>query len=158
MSVASHPGSTACPTRYRTRHFFNNSNTNEDIATKFEREHAHCVRNEEKCVKEHDEVKRVAYCRWFQTLLKENPGILDYTWFSDEAWFHMSGYLSSQNSRICSSENPNAIHEEPLNSEKIGVWCGVSRRAHNWSHFLRRNHHNSCIYGNLQHRCKSIGR
>jgi len=27
-----------CPTRYRTRHFFNNSNTNEDIATKFEQE------------------------------------------------------------------------------------------------------------------------
>ena len=25
-----------CPTRYRIRHFFNNSNTNEDIATKFE--------------------------------------------------------------------------------------------------------------------------
>ena len=29
---------TGCPTRYRTRHFFNNSNTNEDIATKFEQE------------------------------------------------------------------------------------------------------------------------
>ena len=28
-----------CPTRYRTRHFFNNSNTNEDIATKFEHEY-----------------------------------------------------------------------------------------------------------------------
>jgi hypothetical protein len=25
---------TGCPTRYRTRHFFNNANTNEDIATK----------------------------------------------------------------------------------------------------------------------------
>jgi hypothetical protein len=25
-----------CPIRYRTRHFFNNSNTNEDIVTKFE--------------------------------------------------------------------------------------------------------------------------
>jgi len=25
---------TVCPTRYRTQHFFNNSNTNEDIATK----------------------------------------------------------------------------------------------------------------------------
>jgi len=23
---------------------------------------------------------------------------------------------------------PNAIHEEPLHSEKIGVWCGMSRR------------------------------
>jgi len=25
-----------CPTRYRTRHFFNNFTTNEDIATKYE--------------------------------------------------------------------------------------------------------------------------
>jgi hypothetical protein len=34
-----------CPTRYRTRHFFNNSNSNEDIVTKFEQEYVHCVRN-----------------------------------------------------------------------------------------------------------------
>jgi len=27
---------TECPTRYRTRNLFNNSDTNEDIATKFE--------------------------------------------------------------------------------------------------------------------------
>jgi len=39
-----------CPTRYRTRHFFNNSNTNEDIATKFEQVYVRCVRNEEECV------------------------------------------------------------------------------------------------------------
>ena len=36
---------TECPTRYRTRHFFNNFTTNEDIATKFEAELPHCVRN-----------------------------------------------------------------------------------------------------------------
>jgi len=41
---------TVCPTRYRTRHFFNNSNTNEDIATKFEQEYVRCVRNEKECV------------------------------------------------------------------------------------------------------------
>jgi hypothetical protein len=29
---------TECPIRYCTRHFFNNSNTKEDIATKFEQE------------------------------------------------------------------------------------------------------------------------
>jgi len=34
----------------RTRHFFNDSNTNEDIATKFEQEYVRCVRNEEECV------------------------------------------------------------------------------------------------------------
>ena len=33
-----------CPTRYRTRHFFNFT-TNEDIATKFEADLPHCVRN-----------------------------------------------------------------------------------------------------------------
>jgi hypothetical protein len=36
---------TECPTRYRTRHFFNNFNTNEDIVTKFEQEYVRCVRN-----------------------------------------------------------------------------------------------------------------
>jgi len=38
---------TGCSTRYRTRHFFNNSNTNEDFATRFEQEYVRCVRNEE---------------------------------------------------------------------------------------------------------------
>jgi len=41
---------TGCPTRYRNRHFFNNSNANEDIATKLEQEYIHCVRNEVECV------------------------------------------------------------------------------------------------------------
>jgi hypothetical protein len=41
---------TVCPTRYRTRHFFNNSDTNEDIATKFEQGYVSFARNEEECV------------------------------------------------------------------------------------------------------------
>ena len=32
---------TVCPTRHRTRRFFNNFNTNEDIATKFEANYRH---------------------------------------------------------------------------------------------------------------------
>jgi len=39
-----------CSTRYRTRHLFNNSNSSEDIATKFEQEYVRGVRNEEECV------------------------------------------------------------------------------------------------------------
>jgi hypothetical protein len=31
-------------------HFFNNSNTKEVIATKFEKEYVRCVRNENECV------------------------------------------------------------------------------------------------------------
>jgi hypothetical protein len=41
---------TECPTRYRTQHFFSNSNTNKDIATKFEQQYVRCVRDEEECV------------------------------------------------------------------------------------------------------------
>ena len=37
--------STGCPTRYQTRHFFNNFTTNEDIAKQFEVDLLHCVRN-----------------------------------------------------------------------------------------------------------------
>ena len=36
---------TGCPTRYRSPHFLNNFTTNEDIATKFEADLSHCVRN-----------------------------------------------------------------------------------------------------------------
>jgi len=39
------PYYTVCPTRYRTRNFFNTFTTNEDIATKFEADLPHCVRN-----------------------------------------------------------------------------------------------------------------
>jgi hypothetical protein len=58
--------------------------------------------------------KRMTYCRWFQTFIDENPEILDYTWFSDEAWFHLSGYVNSQNTRLWGTENPHAMFEEPL--------------------------------------------
>ena len=36
---------TGCPTRYRTRHFFNNFTTNKDFETKFEADLPHCLRN-----------------------------------------------------------------------------------------------------------------
>ena len=48
--VIIHIAYTECPTTYQTRHFFNNSKTTEDIATRFEQEYVRCVRNEEECV------------------------------------------------------------------------------------------------------------
>jgi hypothetical protein len=41
---------TGCPTTYQTRHFFNNSKTNEYIVTRFEQDYVRCVRNEDECV------------------------------------------------------------------------------------------------------------
>jgi hypothetical protein len=48
--------------------------------------------------------------------------------FSNEAWFHLIGYVNSQNSRFWSSENPHLFHEVPLHSQKIGCWCAISRK------------------------------
>ncbi|KAJ3649791.1 hypothetical protein Zmor_021512 [Zophobas morio] len=71
--------------------------------------------------------RRVQYCHWFQANLDDNR-ILDLSFFSDEAWFHLSGYVNSQNFRIWSTENPHAFEETPLHAMKVGVWLAVSRR------------------------------
>ena len=41
--------------------------------------------------------KRVNYCQWFKNRIRGNIGILDQVIFTDEAWFHLSGYVNSQN-------------------------------------------------------------
>ncbi len=50
-----------------------------------------------------------------------------YFFNSDEAWFHLDGYINSQNYRIWSSENPYMFCETGLHPLKIGTWCTVSR-------------------------------
>ncbi|KAJ8944114.1 hypothetical protein NQ318_013296 [Aromia moschata] len=45
------------------------------------------------------------------------------------AWFHLLGYVNSQNMRLWSADNPHSYIETPLHSQKIGVWAAVSRRT-----------------------------
>jgi hypothetical protein len=65
---------TVCPTRYRTRHFFNNIATNEDIAKKFEADLPHCVRN----VKEKNVLLFKFRCNIFicVRIIKETQGLV----------------------------------------------------------------------------------
>jgi hypothetical protein len=57
-----------------------------------------------------------------------HDGILDpkLTFFTDEAWFHLSGYINVQNNRYWSSINPRQTFEVPLHDQKIGVWCVIT--------------------------------
>jgi hypothetical protein len=48
--------------------------------------------------------------------------------FTDEAWFHLSGYANSQNYRTWRTENPHNFTETHLHPQKIGVRCAISRR------------------------------
>jgi hypothetical protein len=73
-----------------------------------------------------DSAKRVAYCKWFLDFLDgEGEDSWDVTFFTDEAYFHLSGYINSQNSRVWCAHNPHAFHESPLHDEKTGVWVGM---------------------------------
>ncbi len=72
--------------------------------------------------------KRLRFCQWFQRFTHSGMGALDRTFFTDEAWVHLDGYVNAQNFRIWSSENPHAFVERGLHPQKVGVWCAVSRR------------------------------
>jgi len=45
---------------------------------------------------------------------------------SDEAHFHLSGFVNKQNFRCWPATNPVELHERPLHSSKVTVWCAIS--------------------------------
>jgi len=46
---------------------------------------------------------------------------------SDEAHFHLDGYVNVQNCQYWASENPQQLHQRPLHSLKVTVWCCISK-------------------------------
>jgi hypothetical protein len=79
-------------------------------------------------LKQPDFAARIHICNWL--LQNVHDGILDpqLLFMTNEAWFHVCGHVNAQNVRICSDDNPHAIHQVPLRSEKVGVWCALSLR------------------------------
>jgi hypothetical protein len=46
---------------------------------------------------------------------------------SDEAHFHLNGAVNRHNCRYWAAENPRQLHENPLHSPKVTVWCAVAK-------------------------------
>uniref|UniRef100_UPI00358E2D47 uncharacterized protein n=1 Tax=Myxine glutinosa TaxID=7769 RepID=UPI00358E2D47 len=46
--------------------------------------------------------------------------------WSDKAHFHLSGSVNKQNYRYWSEDNPRILHERPLHSDRVTVWCAVA--------------------------------
>lgn len=74
-----------------------------------------------------DHNRRLEYCHWFNNNLRDD-NILNISFFSDEAWFHLTGYINAQNYRIWSAENPHEFRETQLHPVKVGVWLAMSRQ------------------------------
>jgi len=45
---------------------------------------------------------------------------------SVEAHFHSFGFVNKQNFRYWSATNPIELHDRPLHSSKVTVWCAIS--------------------------------
>ena len=59
--------------------------------------------------------------------------------FSDEAHFHISGCVNKQNMRYWSETNPKELHERPLHSDRVTVWCAMSRVGIIGPYFFQEN-------------------
>jgi hypothetical protein len=75
-----------------------------------------------------DYLARIHFCEWFSEVVAHDTEFVERCIFTDEAWFHLSGYVNAQNTRYWSTENPHMLHEHPLHSLKLGVWAAMSAK------------------------------
>lgn len=73
-----------------------------------------------------DKQQRIGFCRTFLQLRNDHPEIEHNLFMSDEAHFYLDGFVNKQNCRHWATENPHELHQRPLHSLKVTVWCAVS--------------------------------
>jgi len=59
-------------------------------------------------------------------LIGEDEDLVNNICVNDEAHFHVSGFVNKQNFRYRSQANTRALHEKPLHSQEVTVWCAMS--------------------------------
>ena len=66
-----------------------------------------------------------------EQLLKmlKDDGVINTVLTTDEACFHLSGYVNKQNYHYWAPENPQELNQHPLHSERLTVWCGITSFA-----------------------------
>ena len=68
------------------------------------------------------EIRNIAeYCEW-----KFNMFPLLILFFCDDAHFHLCGSVNRQNFRYWSQKNPHELHELPLHSPHVTIWCVIA--------------------------------
>lgn len=71
-----------------------------------------------------DHGQRRTFVNWLLEMQEADADFFKKIIFSDEAHFHLSGYVNKQNCRVWGSENPRAIVEQPHYPQRVTVWCG----------------------------------
>lgn len=72
-----------------------------------------------------DHTKRAS----FSTLMLERFSNFGNILFSDEAHFHLNGFVNKQNFRYWCAEQPSLKHQKPLHCQKVTVWAAISAKG-----------------------------
>lgn len=80
-------------------------------------------------LKDSDFRARKEFCeKMLDRIDNEGLAVFDNMYFTDEAWFTLTGYVNRQNSRQWAQEKPSdAFITTSLHPEKVGVWAAISR-------------------------------
>ena len=73
-----------------------------------------------------DKVQRKAFSEWIINKCRDDNDFLLLLIASDEAHFNLSVYVNKQNFRFWARENPQNLHERPLHSKRVTVWCAMT--------------------------------
>jgi hypothetical protein len=83
-----------------------------------------------------DPSSRVHFFSWFLQSVVEGEIEPQLTFFSDEVWLHLQGYINTQNNRYWSSRNPHLTHEVPLHPMKDGCLVCSQCKKDFWTCFF----------------------
>ena len=72
-----------------------------------------------------DYQQRLSFCQTMLDMFEENEDLT--LIMSDEVHFHLNGTVNKQNFQYWASENPRELHQRPLYSPKVTVWCGLGK-------------------------------
>lgn len=70
-----------------------------------------------------DHLNRRTFADWVHEQRQIDEDFSQKIIFSDEAHFHLSGFVNKQNCRIWADENPRTIVEKLMHPQKVTVWC-----------------------------------
>lgn len=77
-------------------------------------------------LKPNDHLMRRQFCERILEKINEDDEFVNNLWMSDEAHFHLNGFVNKQNFRYWAEGNPTQLHQRPLHSKKVTVWCAMS--------------------------------
>ncbi len=72
-------------------------------------------------MKPFDAGKRLHFCHWLSTFFHNCYSVLDYIFFSDEAWFHLSDYINAQNYSVVIHESSRVLGKPPPTESGVNV-------------------------------------